>query len=305
VSGHSQSLSELEIAQRIREQGAVLDVEAAHALYRDALQAQPRGGVAVTRGLEYGAHERQQLDLYRPEKPSRQPLPVLVFFLGGGFLRGDKSQRENFGYYFARRGYLVAVANYRLAPSHSWPSGAEDVIAVWQWVGARIAAFGGTADAVFLAGESAGAAHVALAALAKRFQPPDFTIAGAVLISGVYNVQLELLARAQFEIPSPDPRNEAYFGSDFRRYREMSTIELIDAAPFPLWISYAELDLVQMQVQAGELFASLVCKHHFVPHLYVVPGHNHLTQVHAVNTGDESLSRPLRGFLDGHARGTP
>lgn len=303
MSGHSQSLSQLEIAQRIREQGAVLDVEAAHALYRDALQAQPRDGVAVTRGLEYGAHERQQLDVYRPEQPSRHPLPVVVFFHGGGFLRGDKFQRENFGYYFARHGYLVAVANYRLAPSHPWPSGAEDVIAVWRWVGARIAGFGGNADAVFLAGESAGAAHVALATLAKRFQPPDFKIAGAVLISGVYNVQLELLARAQLQIPSPDPRNEAYFGSDFSRYREMSTIELVDAAPFPLWISYAELDLVQMQVQAGELFASLVCKHRFAPHLYVVADHNHLTQVHAVNTGDESLARPVREFLETHAQG--
>jgi triacylglycerol lipase len=123
------------------------------------------------------------------------------------------------------------------------------------------------------------------------------------LISGVYNVQLELLARAQLQIPSPDPRNEAYFGSDFSRYREMSTIELVDAAPFPLWISYAELDLVQMQVQAGELFASLVCKHRFAPHLYVVADHNHLTQVHAVNTGDESLARPVREFLETHAQG--
>jgi len=47
----------------------------------------------------------------------------------------------------------------------------------------------------------------------------------------------------------------------------------------------------------------LVCKHRFAPHLYVVPGHNHLTQVHAVNTGDESLSRPVREFLDTHAPG--
>ncbi len=301
MSGKSQGLSQEEIAQRIRAQGAVLDVQATHALYRDLLEAQHRDGVSVTRGLEYGALERQQLDLYRPQEPAGHPRPVVVFFHGGGFVRGDKSQRENFGYYFARRGYVVAVPNYGLAPAHRWPGGAEDVIAVWRWVRAHIEGFGGRADIVFLAGESAGAAHVALATLARRFHPPDFKIAGAVLISGVYNVQLELLARRQLRIDSPDPRNEAYFGTDFARYPQMSTIELIDAAPFPLWMSYAELDLVQMQVQAGELFARLVCKHGFAPHLYVVAGHNHLTQVHAVNTGDESLTRPVLGFLDSHA----
>jgi acetyl esterase len=301
--GQSPGSSQGEIAQKIREQGAVLDVEATHALYRDPLKAQRRDGVSVIRDLEYGAHQQQRLDLYRPEPAAGHALPVAVFFHGGGFVRGDKSQRENFGYYFARQGYAVAVPNYRLAPAHRWPSGAVDVIAVWRWVRARIDGFGGRADVVFLAGESAGAAHVALATLATRFHPPDFKIAGAILISGVYNLQLEFLARRQFRIDSPDPRNEAYFGSDFSRYPQMSTIELIDAAPFPLWISYAELDLVQMQAQAGELFGRLVCKHGFAPHLHVVPGHNHLTQVYAVNTGDESLTRPVLGFLKGHAEG--
>jgi len=40
--------------------------------------------------------------------------------------------------------------------------------------------------------------------------------------------------------------------------RPTRTIELIDAPPFaPLLITFAELDLLQMQVQAGELFARL------------------------------------------------
>ncbi|MBV8804713.1 MAG: hypothetical protein JO042_06690 [Sinobacteraceae bacterium] len=118
------------------------------------------------------------------------------------------------------------------------------------------------------------------------------------MISGVYNVHLEKLARRQFGIPTPDPRNEAYFGPDAALYSGMSTLELIDAPPLPLWISYAELDLLQMQVQAGELFGRLVCRHGFSPEIRVVPTHNHLTQVYAVNTGDESLSAPVLEFMD-------
>jgi triacylglycerol lipase len=76
---------------------------------------------------------------------------------------------------------------------------------------------------------------------------------------------------------------------------------LIDAAPFPLLMTYAELDLLQMQVQAGELFSRLVTQHHFRPDLNVIRGHNHLTQVYSINTGDESLGAPVLKFLRDHS----
>ena len=123
--------------------------------------------------------------------------------------------------------------------------------------------------------------------------------AAAILISGVYNAQLEWLARLQFNIATPDPRNEAYFGTDFSRYHEMSTVEQIDAKPFPVLVTYAELDPPQMQVQAGELFARLVTRHGFTPDLKVIRGHNHLSQLEAINTVDDVLSSTLLSFLDG------
>jgi triacylglycerol lipase len=79
----------------------------------------------------------------------------------------------------------------------------------------------------------------------------------------------------------------------------MSTVDQIDADPLPLLITFAELDLVQMQVQAGELFARLVTRHGFSPELHVIRGHNHLTQVFSLNTGDESLSAPVLNFIRG------
>ncbi len=166
------------------------------------------------------------------------------------------------------------------------------------WARDHVAVYGGNRSHIVLAGESAGAAHVAAASLIKRFHPPEgLPIAGAFLISGVYNVQLELLARQQLGIATPDPRNEAYFGTQFAAYGDMSTVELIDAAPFPIAISYAELDPIQMQVQSGELFARLVTRHGFTPTIQVVPRHNHLTQVYSINSGDEALSASLLAFV--------
>jgi len=292
-----------DIAQRIRERGPALDLELAQRLYLPLLARQERAGVATTRDVVYGPDERHRLDVYQPAIPTAPGHPVLVFFHGGGFVRGDKSHRDNIGYHFARHGCLVVIPNYRLAPAHRWPAGAEDVIRACQWARTHGAEYSGDPSLIFLAGESAGAAHVAAASLVRRFHPPEgLRAAGVLLISGVYNVQLERLARRQFGIATPDPRNEAYFGADPASYPGMSTLALIDAPPLPLWMSFAQLDLLQMQVQAGELFGRLVCDHGFSPDLRVIPSHNHLTQVHAVNTGDESLSGPMLEFMRAWSR---
>jgi acetyl esterase len=286
------------IEQRIRERGAVLDVPFTQSIYKQLLANQPRDGVQIDRDLPYGDDPRHRLDVYRPLAEFAKPSTVLIFFHGGGFVRGDKGDRENVGLYFSRQGCVVIVPNYRLAPAHRWPSGAEDVMSAYRWARTNAVRYGGDPDRIVLAGESAGAAHVAAASLVRRFHAEGFCIAGAVLISGVYNVHLEKLAREQFGVSTPDPRNEAYFGTDFERYRSMSTVELVDAPPAaPILITYAELDMPQMQMQAGELFARLVVEHGYQPQLAVIRGHNHLTQLFAINTGDETLTAPVLKFL--------
>jgi acetyl esterase len=288
-----------EIEARLRELGAVLDMSAIRALYEPLLARQRRDGVCIVRDQAYGPDVRHRLDVYRPEVGTG-PWPILLVFHGGGFIRGDKAERENAGLRFAREGFVTVVPNYRLGPAHRWPAGAEDVIAALEWARVHAAEIGGDAQSLWLLGESAGAAHVATATLLKRHHPSSgLRIAGAVLVSGVYNVQLERLARAQFGLATPDPRNEPYFGSDFSRYPAMSVVTQVDAAPFPMLITFAERDLVQMQVQAGELFARLVTQHGFMPELAVIRGHNHLSQVYAFNTGDESLTEPVLRFLRG------
>jgi acetyl esterase len=285
------------IERKIRARGAALDLSYTQALYKTLLKGQRRDGVEVLVDLAYGEDARHRVDVYRPQAMT-EAHGAMLFMPGGGFIRGDKSERENIGLFFARQGYVVAIANYRLAPAIRWPAGAQDVASAYRWLAANADRFGIDASRIILAGESAGAAHVALTTLVRRFQPSaDFTPAGAILISGVYNPRLEQLARAQFGVATPDPRNEAYFGSDFAQYQNMSTVELIDAAPFPLLMSFAELDLLQMQVQAGELFARLVTRFGFSPRLHVIRGHNHLSQCYCVNTGDEALSSPMLDFL--------
>ena len=289
-----------ELSASIRALGNRIDVAATKALYAPLDANAPRAGVTRAAGLAYGAHERQRVDVYRPEAADK-PLPVLVFVHGGGFVRGDRSERANAGWCFAAQGLVTVVPGYRLAADAGWPAGAQDVAAVLAWVREHAAALGGDPQRIFLCGESAGAAHVAAATLVRGLQAPGPAPAGVVLVSGVYDARLEYLARAQFGTPTPDPRNDAYFGSDASLLAARSTIELVDAAPFPLLMTYAELDPPQMQVQAGALFSRLVTQHGFAPELRVIADHGHLSQVFALNTGDTALADPILDFVRRHS----
>ena len=272
------------------------NLQAVRDLYAPLAAVQDRRGVIADVDIPYGYHSRHVMDIYRPETSAGR-LPVIVFLHGGGFIQGDKSFRANLGYFFAQQGFVTVVPNYRLAPEYRWPSGAEDVIAIWNWLQGHGEEYGGNADRVVLGGESAGAAHVAAAVLRAEFQPVQWKIAGAMLLSGVYNARLEGLARKQLNIPTPDPRNEAYFGADLSSWGASSTVEHVSVSPFPLWISYSELDFVQMQIGAGELFARLVGQHGFQPDLHVLPYHNHYSPGHSLGTDDITLSAPLLDFL--------
>ncbi|WP_322047963.1 alpha/beta hydrolase [Paraburkholderia sp. J67] len=290
-----------QLDQLIRNTGAVIDPPLVKSWYAPFRETQRRDGAEVRADIAYGEDERHKLDVYLPTSGDTKGRPLLLFVHGGGFVRGDRRDRANVGYRFAREGFVTVLPSYRLGPAHQWPAGAQDIAAAWAWAYANAESLGADLNRIYVAGESAGAAHAAAATLIQRLRPAGVPAPrAALLISGVYNAQLEKLARRQFGIPSPDPRNEAYFGADFARYPAMSTVENVDSAPFPLLISWAELDPPQMQVQAGELFARLTTQHGFDPDIAVIRGHNHLSQLEAINTVDDILPRVMLDFLQRH-----
>lgn len=285
-----------EVLAQLRSWGAGASMPEVKAFYTGRLTGQDRAGLEVASDQAYGPHLRQQMDVYFPQA-SGGKRPVLLFLHGGGFIRGDKSDRANVGWWGAGQGFVTVLANYRLAPDSQWPSGAEDVVAACQRLGELSNRFGGDPEAIVLAGESAGAAHVAAAVLIRSFQPPNWKIAGAFLLSGPYDAKLERMARGPLGIPTPDPRNDAYFGAERSDWDAASIVDRMDAAPLPLVVGLAERDLPQMQVQAGALFSRLVTRLGFQPEWLVLPEHNHFSAAAALGTEDESLARPLAEFV--------
>lgn len=94
-------------------------------------------------------------------------LPVLVWIHGGGYISGSPASPWYDGRAFNRDGVVTVTISYRLgfdgfgriagAPSNR---GVRDQLAALEWVRANIAAFGGDADRVTIAGQSAGGGAV-------------------------------------------------------------------------------------------------------------------------------------------------
>ena len=111
------------------------------------------------------------LDVYKPAGPG--PHPVLLYIHGGGFRILSKDTHWVMALAYARRGWLVFNASYRLAPTHPFPAGLEDTCAAWEWVLANAARYGGDPSRVVVAGESAGANLVTSLAVAACYERPE------------------------------------------------------------------------------------------------------------------------------------
>ncbi|MFC4027013.1 carboxylesterase/lipase family protein [Zunongwangia endophytica] len=115
------------------------------------------------------------LNVWIPQTNSKEKLPVLVYFYGGGFLAGDASEPRYDGEAMAKKGIVVVTVNYRLnifgfmahpelseeAPYEaSGNYGLLDQQKGLEWVQNNIAAFGGDPNKITIAGESAGSISV-------------------------------------------------------------------------------------------------------------------------------------------------
>lgn len=108
--------------------------------------------------LAYGDAPRQRLDLYAPvTAPARRPLPVLLFIYGGSWDSGRKEDYAFAGRAFAARGFLTAIADYRLVPDVHYPEFVDDTALALEWLCAHATDFGGDPARIFFAGHSAGA----------------------------------------------------------------------------------------------------------------------------------------------------
>ncbi|MDO1582563.1 alpha/beta hydrolase [Rhizobium oryzicola] len=226
---------------------------------------EPPAGVNVIRDVEFGSHERQRYDVYLPQALSA-PMPVVVFFHPGGWMRRDKRAVRTM--FVLEHGYALVSIGYRLAQDACFPAQVQDVNAGMKHLIENASTYGVDTSRIVLAGTSAGAHLAALAALARDQADfntvPNLELKGVVAIYGAYDFPQFLTAVQNSETDqssAESPLGLLIGGDPLRHPDKLVTISPVtyarrDAPPF--LIMHGEQDKVLPWAQSASLAGELV-----------------------------------------------
>ena len=191
-----------------------------------------RSGYHVTEDIAYGSNARQKLDVYTPDHLTGKA-PVILFFYGGSWQTGRKEDYLAFGEAFATKGFVVAIADYRVYPEVRYPDFVKDGAAAFAYVHAHIAQYGGDPDRVFIAGHSAGAYIAAMLAADQHYLDDAGAklsqVRGVIGIAGPYDF-----------LPLTDPTLITIFGGAHRT--DILPITYIDGKRPPMLLAAGDAD---------------------------------------------------------------
>ena len=261
-------------------------------LYADLHRTIDSSGIRQIADVSYGPHAQQKLDLYVPDQGFDEPGPVLVYLHGGAWTGGDKIAAgsdgliyANVGKWIARVGGIGVVANFRLLPDAKWPSGADDVRLVIDWVKKNIGEHGGNPNTVIVLANSVGATHLASYLFYAPAQLPEGPgIKAAILASGAFDENTE------------SHTTRAYLGTDDAAYLPLNLVDSYDGPTVPIFLWSAQYDVAFIESGVAQMYANLCRKYEQCPAFTQLRGHNHVSPIMSIDSADTSVTNAIIGF---------
>lgn len=216
------------------------------------IQAVEAAGLAtqqepVTR-LRYGAAPGQELDVYLPpgERATGDPLPVLIFFHGGAWIRGGLHWLRFMAPAVTALPAILVAGAYRLAPDSKWPAQYEDVRDAIRLVANRIHQFGGDPARMVAGGHSAGG-HLASLAVLKREIPE---LRGCVPVSSPCDLRY-----GDVPLESEEGRVYKYLLEDRSQDAEASPVLFVKGNRVPFHVIWGSRDFKRI-IQSSTAFTA-------------------------------------------------
>lgn len=136
--------------------------------YQDLYANQPRTAEAVDIPLPLTGRTLSAR-VYRPLDAPSSPLPICMFFHGGGSIMGSVQSYDALCQELcSRSGCLIISVEYRLAPEHPYLKAVSDCYEATIWVHANARTLGGDPHRLAVCGESGGGGLAAVVALLAR-----------------------------------------------------------------------------------------------------------------------------------------
>lgn len=180
----SQSALDFELAPSKSAKDADAEIDA---WARDTQEAQHDPTLHCAQDIRYGARPRQMYDVYRPLTQD-QPLPCLIFIHGGFWQKLDKSFAGFAAKRFTDAGWTYVALGYTLTPEVTLSDLVDEIAEAIAQIIETSGDLGIDPNQIWLAGHSAGG-HLSAAMLCDLGATPIAAhIAGAVLISGVFDL---------------------------------------------------------------------------------------------------------------------
>lgn len=212
--------------------------------------------VKLIRDVSYGhSAPNSQMDIIVPSKMKKgKKLPVIFWTHGGGFIAGDKRQKNPYLAQIAEKGYVVVNVNYALAPDSQYPTPIHQLDQATKYTLKYKNKFNIDHKQILYGGDSAGAQiasqYVAVQTNPKLQQQMDMKasikqeyLRGAILFGGLYNMQTV----RSTEFPRIDLFMTSYTGSkkwerNFAQINQLSTVDQVTKYYPPTFLTVGDAD---------------------------------------------------------------
>lgn len=237
-----------------------------------------RAGIETQRGIVFDAAHGLKLDVYRPAGVVHAP--VVVFFYGGSWVRGERAWYRFVGTALAARGVVVVIPDYRKYPLVKMDGFMRDAAHAVAWTHEHAAELGGTPNDLFVMGHSAGGQIGALLVTDPSWlapyglQPND--LAGFIGLAGCYDFM---------PIPAKEKDMLGMFGRDAASQARAQPVRFVRGKEPPMLLLQGDADKEVDPSNASSL-AHILEAHHEDVTLHMYAGVNHNALVFA-------LSRPF------------